>query len=170
MPRDRPALAHAANHSSADRALRGLLRAFLRAFLLLWTLHSLQSYQSQFVEETSLVFSAAMEEKYAIEFLSTNCLACDLCRTKKIKCDAVGHQQTPCSMCARCGVQCGFSLQRKAGVKPKRNIDISVDVQDKVDGQGGKEHLLIRSDKNTTGYKGVDPHKGRFQARCDTSP
>jgi hypothetical protein len=30
-------------------------------------------------------------------------------------------------------------------------------------------HLLIRSDKNSTGYKGVDPHKGRFQARCDTS-
>ena len=33
-----------------------------------------------------------------------------------------------------------------------------------------QEHLLIRSDKNSTGYKGVYPHKGRFQAACDTSP
>jgi hypothetical protein len=30
--------------------------------------------------------------------------------------------------------------------------------------------LLIRSDTNRTGYKGVQPNWGRFQVRCDTPP
>jgi hypothetical protein len=33
-----------------------------------------------------------------------------------------------------------------------------------------QEHLLIRSDKATTGFKGVQPHNGRFQGRCNTPP
>ena len=33
-----------------------------------------------------------------------------------------------------------------------------------------QEHLLIRSDKSQTGFKGVTPNKGRYQAKCDTSP
>jgi hypothetical protein len=33
-----------------------------------------------------------------------------------------------------------------------------------------QEHLLIRSDRNSTGYKGVSPTKGRYRATCDTSP
>ena len=33
-----------------------------------------------------------------------------------------------------------------------------------------QEHLLIRSDTNRTGYKGVQPNWGRFQVRCDTPP
>ena len=32
-----------------------------------------------------------------------------------------------------------------------------------------QEHLLIRTDRATTGFKGVVPNKGRYQARCDTS-
>jgi hypothetical protein len=33
-----------------------------------------------------------------------------------------------------------------------------------------QEHLLIRSDKNITGYNGVVPNQHRYQARCFTSP
>ena len=33
-----------------------------------------------------------------------------------------------------------------------------------------QEHLLIRSDTSSTGYKGVQPHKGRYQAKCNTPP
>jgi hypothetical protein len=33
-----------------------------------------------------------------------------------------------------------------------------------------QEHLLIRSDKCSTGYKGVTPDKGRYTAQCDTPP
>ena len=33
-----------------------------------------------------------------------------------------------------------------------------------------QEHLLIRSDKATSGYKGVTTSKGRYYAKCDTSP
>jgi hypothetical protein len=33
-----------------------------------------------------------------------------------------------------------------------------------------QEHLLIRSDKGKTGYKGVGASYGRYQAKCDTSP
>ena len=29
---------------------------------------------------------------------------------------------------------------------------------------------LIRSARSKTGYKGVSPHKGRYQAKCSTSP
>ena len=31
-----------------------------------------------------------------------------------------------------------------------------------------QEHLLIRSDRNTTGFKGVKLDGGRYQARCTT--
>jgi hypothetical protein len=31
-----------------------------------------------------------------------------------------------------------------------------------------QEHLLIRSDRNSTGYKGVHPDKSRYQAKCGT--
>jgi hypothetical protein len=31
-------------------------------------------------------------------------------------------------------------------------------------------HLLIRSDRNKTGYKGVHSDKGRYQAKCNTPP
>jgi hypothetical protein len=33
-----------------------------------------------------------------------------------------------------------------------------------------QEHLLIRSDRSSTGFTGVYPNKGRYQAKCDTSP
>jgi hypothetical protein len=33
-----------------------------------------------------------------------------------------------------------------------------------------EEHLLMRSDKNQTGFKGVGQYKGRFIARCNTRP
>jgi hypothetical protein len=33
-----------------------------------------------------------------------------------------------------------------------------------------QEHLLIRSAKGSTGYRGVHPHQGRYQATCNTSP
>ena len=33
-----------------------------------------------------------------------------------------------------------------------------------------EQHLLIRSDKAKTGYKGVTPNHGRYQAECTTSP
>ena len=33
-----------------------------------------------------------------------------------------------------------------------------------------KQQILIRSDKAKTGFKGVQPHNGRFQARCNTPP
>jgi acyl-CoA synthetase (NDP forming) len=33
-----------------------------------------------------------------------------------------------------------------------------------------QEHLLIRSDKSKTGYKGVGAHKGRYKAQCQTPP
>jgi hypothetical protein len=33
-----------------------------------------------------------------------------------------------------------------------------------------QEHLLIRSDKSSTGFKGVFQNHGRFMARCDTPP
>jgi hypothetical protein len=33
-----------------------------------------------------------------------------------------------------------------------------------------QEHLLIRSDKTKTGYKGVIVNKGRYQAQCNTAP
>jgi len=33
-----------------------------------------------------------------------------------------------------------------------------------------QEHLLIRSDKNITGFKGVTPNRDRYQARCNTPP
>ena len=40
------------------------------------------------------------------------------------------------------------------------------------DGVGEKSDtvLLIRSDTAKTGFKGVRPHNGRYQARCNTSP
>jgi hypothetical protein len=33
-----------------------------------------------------------------------------------------------------------------------------------------EQHLLIRSDKSSTGYRGVHPHQGRYQAKCQTPP
>ena len=33
-----------------------------------------------------------------------------------------------------------------------------------------QEHLLIRSDRGRTGYKGVHPDHGRYKANCDSSP
>jgi hypothetical protein len=33
-----------------------------------------------------------------------------------------------------------------------------------------QEHLLIRSDRSSTGFKGVHPNKGRYQTQCNTSP
>ena len=33
-----------------------------------------------------------------------------------------------------------------------------------------QEHLLIKSDTNKTGFKGVKSNHGRFQAQCSTSP
>jgi hypothetical protein len=32
------------------------------------------------------------------------------------------------------------------------------------------EHRLIGSDRSSTGFKGVQPNKGRYQVQCDTSP
>ena len=31
-----------------------------------------------------------------------------------------------------------------------------------------QEHLLMRSDKDSTGFKGVNPNKGRYRAKCST--
>jgi hypothetical protein len=33
-----------------------------------------------------------------------------------------------------------------------------------------QHHLLIRSDKAKSGYKGVHPHRGRFEVKCATPP
>jgi hypothetical protein len=33
-----------------------------------------------------------------------------------------------------------------------------------------QEHLLIQSDRSSTGYKGVSSNKGRYKARCETPP
>jgi hypothetical protein len=33
-----------------------------------------------------------------------------------------------------------------------------------------EQHLLIRPDKNITGFKGVRPHHGRYKAVCETPP
>jgi hypothetical protein len=33
-----------------------------------------------------------------------------------------------------------------------------------------QEHLLIRSDRSSSGFKGVYPNQGRYQAKCDTAP
>jgi hypothetical protein len=33
-----------------------------------------------------------------------------------------------------------------------------------------QEHILMRSDKASSGFKGVQPYKGRYKATCDTPP
>jgi hypothetical protein len=35
---------------------------------------------------------------------------------------------------------------------------------------GDGQQQLIRSDKGKTGYRGVYPHKGRYEAKCNTPP
>ncbi|TKA27422.1 hypothetical protein B0A50_05034 [Salinomyces thailandicus] len=90
--------------------------------------------------------------------------ACDECRRKKIRCDAVDETgQTPCSNCARTGARCAFSRQPMKRGPSKGYIKDLAERLNSLESQVGRpeQEREIRELRGVMAEQGVLPYGGR---------